>query len=493
MATQIRNKTISAFIWSGIEGTSRPFIQMVSGIILARILSPDDFGRFAMLSILIGLSEVFFDSGFGTALVQKQNPTKQDYTAVFYFNIAVAIFLYLIIAFSAPYIAKFYKEAILEDVTRIYALNILIRASSSTQITAIIKTLQFKKLTVITTISIIISSVIAVILAMNGWGIWALVAYSLVTNLVTSILAWKYSDWIPSKSLNFGALRQLFNFGSKIFVASILDSVFRNIYNIIIGKKFQSTILGFYDRAIKVQQLPVENLEVILHRVVFPVFSSMQHNIEKLRQSFVSMTSLLAYLYFPVLGLIAISSDSIILVLFGEKWLASAPFLFLLCIAGVFYPFISINNALIKSLGRSTLYLSLSVAYKIILLLSIVIFITQGVKGLIIGQFISSFLIFVIHTTINSRIIDLNFFRIYRIISVYLALSISISWLSDFITNNLDIQPVFEIVLNAVIIALTYLIISYLLRLQAFLDIKPIAINKINQHLQKLKRKKQAN
>lgn len=466
-------------MWSGIEGIMRPLIQFIFSIIMARLLIPEDFGRFAMIAILVGISDVIADGGFGAALIQKKEPSENDYFSVFVFNSFIGLGIYSVIFLCAPLIADFYDEPILTQASRIFSLSIIIRALTTAQTIRIIKQLDYKKYAGINFVSISLASLTGIILAYFGFGLWALVIQTLLMNLIYSILVWTIGSWRPTGTFKIESLKSLFIFGSHILMASSFDIIYKNIYNIIIGKKFLAGPLGYYDRAVRVHQLPVENTDTILHRVLFPVFSSLQDDKIQLEKAFIKSLSMMSFITFPIIIFISLSSHPIINLLFGEKWILAASYLEVLIFSGLFAPIISLNNALIKASGRSKTYLYFSLANKIIITISILSFLRYGIIGLIYGQVISSLLTYIIYSQNTAIFLSISLLRQFLIIAPYLLISVFI-YISIYQVNKIfNYSDLITILINFFLILFLYITLTYLIKKTDLIEFKSIIIKKI--------------
>lgn len=459
----MKTQTKQAFIWSGIEGGLRPLIQFVFTIVIARILLPADFGLIAMISVLIGISDVFFDGGFGAALIQKQDSNDIEYNTVFLFNVVAGIVIYSVVFVASPVIAKFYNEPTLVNITRIYAVIILIRAFTSMQATVIVRKMEYKKLAFINTIAISVASAIGILFASLGYGVWALVIHGLILNAISAFLVWRTSDWNPSGKFDIVSIRPLFSFGSKIFFASLLEVLTKHTFNIIIGKKFHAIQLGFYDRAARIQQLTVDFAETSLHRVLFPVFSRKQGDQQDLANSYYRSFSMISFIGFPIVIVISLKSDELVRLLFGLRWIESVPYLRLLIISALFYPFITLGNALIKSTGKAKLYLNLALITKLILAFSIIIGWNWGIIGLILAQVISALFSFIVITYYSVKIIDKSIFFVMRVTFIHLLISFSVVSLMSLVVSYITSSAFLGLFLTLISSISLYVVIMSIL------------------------------
>ena len=271
--SSLKQKTLSGVLWSCVERFSVQGIQFVIMVIMARILLPSDYGMIGMLAIFIAIAQTLIDSGFSNALIQKKDRSEIDYSTVFYFNIAVGIVLYFILFFSSPLIARFYNTPELTGLTRVLALNLFINSLAVVQRAILSIKIDFKTQAKASFSAAIISGIVGIVMAYTGFGVWSLAVQTVLNAFVNTVLLWIFSKWIPLKVFSFESFKKLFTFGSKLLASGLLDTIYRNIYTIVIGKKFASTDLGYFTRADQFAQFPSSNLTGIIQRVTFPVLS----------------------------------------------------------------------------------------------------------------------------------------------------------------------------------------------------------------------------
>ena len=285
MAPSLKQKTISGLIWSFIDSIAGQGISFIVGIILARLLSPKEFGLIGMLTIFIAISQSFIDSGFRQALIRKQDCTQTDYSTVFYFNIAVGVAFYILLFAFANSISNFFHEPVLKELIKVLGLALIINSFTMIQSTLLTKRIDFKLQAKISIIASLISGIISIYMAYTGLGVWSLVALTLIKYATNSILLWYWNKWKPALLFSKKSFKELFSFGSNLLVSGLIDTIYRNIYYVIIGKYFTAVELGYYTRAEQFQSLPSANLQGIIGRVSYPVLSTLQHDLPKLKET----------------------------------------------------------------------------------------------------------------------------------------------------------------------------------------------------------------
>lgn len=377
-----------------------------------------------MMSIFLSISQSLVDSGFSQALIQKKNPTEQDYSTVFYFNIIIAILVYSIIFISAKKIALFYSEPKLELIAKIIGINLIFSSFSIVQVAKLSKTLNFKLQTTVSLISVVISGAYGIYLAYKGYGVWALVAQGLVKNGLNSILLFVFSEWKPRLIFSIKSLLSLFSYGSKLLFSGLLNAIFNNIYFVIIGKFYSVRDLGYYTRANQLQLLPSETMTVVLQRVTFPVLCTVKDDkasLEILYRRFIRMS---AFVIFPVMTGLAVTASPLIDVILTSKWTEAVPFLQLLCFVGGLYPIHALNLNVLKVIGRSDLFFKLEIYKKALITFALLITLPFGLKALIYGQIVCSLISLYINTIYSKRYIDYSFYS--QLIDLLPALLISL-------------------------------------------------------------------
>jgi len=404
--SELKSQTIRGVFWSFIEKFGSQFILLISQIVLARLLDPRDFGLLGMLAIFIAISQAFIDSGFDNALIQKKDANQTDYSTVFFFNISIGVVLYLILFFTAPLIADFFRSPELVQLTRVVCLILVVNSFGLIQFVKFKIEMNFKAIAQVVVIANLLSAALGIVLALLNFGVWALAAQVIGIYFFRSILFWVKSTWRPSMVFSIKSFKGLFNFGSKLLLSGLISQTFENIYLLVIGRMFSATALGFYDQAKKFQQVPVATLAQVVGNVTFPAFSKIQDENEKLRLGFRKLIKLLVFINFPIMIGLAVMADPLLVVVLGDKWEPSVPYFQLLCIAGMIYTLHSSNLNILKVKGRSDLFLYLEIIKKAIVVLAIIIGLKWGIIGLIIGQIFTSFISFFINAFYTGKLIS---------------------------------------------------------------------------------------
>jgi O-antigen/teichoic acid export membrane protein len=470
MTDSLKQKTISALIWSFIERVGALSIQAIILIFLARLLQPRDFGLIGMMMFFIAIANTFLDSGFGAALIQKKGADQTDYSTIFYFNLLVSIFLFVAMFFSAPFIAQFYNEPKLIPLTRLLSFNLIINGLGLIQNILLIKKIDFRTQTNVSLIAIFIAGIIGITLAYRGFGVWSLAIQAVSMNLIRTMCLWFYGKWYPSLVFSFIALKNLFGYGSKLLASGLLETFFQNIYLLVIGKVFSAKDLGFYTQAKKIQEMPVANLSAIVGKVIFPVFSSIQDETARLKSGYKKSLKIMVFVSFPImLGLIVIA-EPVIKIFLTEKWLPSVPYIQLLALSGMLYNLQTTNLNILKVKGRSDLVLRLEVIKKMIIVIAIVIGIQWGIQGLIIGMVVTSYINYFINSYYSGLLINYSVKEQITDISPYLAISATMA-IGTFLFGLLfKDHELLQLIGQLLVAAAIYLSLCKILKLEALLE-----------------------
>lgn len=461
------NKVISNFIWRFAERCGAQAVQFVVSVVLARLLAPEVYGTIALVTVITTILNVFVDSGMGNALIQKKNADTLDFSTVFYFNIAICVLLYSGLFICAPWIAGFYKNLSLVPVIRVLGLTIVISGVKNIQQAYVSKTMQFKRFFFSTLGGTIGAAVIGVWMAYRGYGVWALVAQQIFNTTMDTLILWITVKWRPTREFSFKRLKGLFSYGWKLLASTLLDTVYNNIRQLIIGKMYSSSDLAFYNRGKQFPDLIINNINTSIDSVLLPTMSQEQDDKVRVKAMTRRAIKTSTYIMAPLMMGLAFCGTPIVRLVLTEKWLACVPFMQIFCITSMFYPIHTANLNAIKALGRSDLFLKLEILKKIvgiILLLSTMWF---GVMAMAYSLLVSSVLSQIINSWPNRKLLDYGYLEQLKDILPGIVLAVvmgvcvyPVQWigLSDSITLCI------QVVLGAIV----YIIGSILLKLESF-------------------------
>lgn len=391
MTESLKRKTVYGVTWSFIDNISNSGITFLIGLILARLLTPEEYGIMAMITVFIAISTSLIDSGFSNALIRKNKIKRIDYNTVFYFNLIVSILLYLLLYVASPFIGSFFKEPILVEVMRCIGWVLIINALGIIPRTVFIVNVDFKTQTKVSLISSVISGIVGIGMAFGGLGIWSLVGQQLSRQILSTLFLWIFCRWRPVWEFSVESFNEMFGFGSKLLISGLIDTIYKNIYYIIIGHFYSAVLLGQYTRADQFKAVFSSNLTNVVQRVSYPVLSSIQDDPERLKEAYCRIIKITMLITFAcMIGLAAIAKP-LILCLIGEKWLQSAYFLQIICFAGMLYPLHAINLNILQVKGRSDLFLKLEILKKMIAIIPIIAGIFWGIEYMLWGGVLISF------------------------------------------------------------------------------------------------------
>ncbi len=409
--SDLHGKTVKGFFWSFMENFLSQAVTFVVGIVLSRLLSPDLFGLVGMIMIFIAVSEIFVNSGFHQSLIRKQNVGPEDLSTVFFTNLAIAFVFWLILQLISPLVADFYSQPIIGEILPVFGVVVLIDSLALVQKTDLTRRLDFKLLTKISVVANIVGGVVGIVAAYQGLGVWSLVLKSIFQKLTSTLLLWLQNEWRPILIFSWNLLKEHFKFGNRLLISGIIDTVFANLYYLVIGKYFSTADVGFYSRADQFQKLPSSNFSNIISRVSYPVMSSLNHDLEALKKAFHRILVGAMFIAAPMMFTLAVVSDTFIVVLIGQNWLPSAIYLKLLSVIGAFYPIHHLNLLIPQVMNRTDVFLRVELIKKA-LVVGIVFFGVQfGIQWMLLATLFFNLIAFVIHGYWTQKFLSYTLFQ----------------------------------------------------------------------------------
>jgi O-antigen/teichoic acid export membrane protein len=469
-------------IWTFIDILINKGAYFIATIILAGILGPKEFGLIGMIMLFISIGNTLIDSGMSTSLIRSNNVTENEYSTVFITNILMSVLVYLILFFIAPFIASFYEQPILINVIKWYCLGFVITSLRSIHNVKLMKEMEFRKITILNLPGIIISVIVAIWMGYKGYGIWSLVSLFLINQFISTVLFWLFIKWKPSFYFDFANYKDHFKFGYKLTLSALLNTVFENIYNILIGKFYNVKTLGFYERAYTFNNYPVSILSGIILKVSLPSLTSIKGDEVRLQKAYKSIMQMSFLISASGLAFAALLAHQIVKLFLGEQWLPIVPLFQVLSVSFMFYPIHSLNINILSVFGRSDLFLKLEVVKKIMILIVVAICFNFGVIGLVWSSVINSILALIINTHYSGRF--LNYPTKNQLLDLLPTLATVLATVSVVYCFQLAIAPInliLQIVLSFVIGLLTILIISERTNLTPYLHIKELILKQIKK------------
>ncbi len=407
--SELKDKTVKGVFWSAVDRFSAQGIQFVFSILIARLLVPEDYGVIAMLNIFLAVSQTFIDSGFGTALIRKIDRTETDFSTVFYFNIAVAVFFYLGLFFAAPAIANFYNTPLLVPVTRVTAINLVIGSLSGIHNAKLSIAIDFKSRAKISIVSAVLTGAVGLWMAYSGYGVWALVVQTVFAGIIRTIMLWIIVKWYPKLVFSWQSFKEMFSFGSKLLASGLLDTIYNNIYPLVIGKIFSPSTLGLYAKAKSLADFPSANITGVLQNVTFPVLSSIQNEEDRLADAYKRFLRISAFVIFPLMLGLSSVADPFIRLALTDKWEGAIYLLQIICFALMWYPIHAINLNILSVKGRSDYFLKLEIIKKVQGVFILCITVPMGIVAMCYGQVISSMISLIWNTHYTKKLIGYGF------------------------------------------------------------------------------------
>jgi O-antigen/teichoic acid export membrane protein len=466
-------------MWTFGQQFGTQAIGFLISIVLARLLLPKEFGLIGMISVFIGIGTSLVNSGLTQSLIRTVDPDQEDYSTVFFFNLTGSILIYWMLFFSAPFIAAFFSQPILTEIIRIYCLTFIINAFSEVQLTRLTKEMNFKLQMTIAIPSLIGSGLLGMFLAYEGYGVWSLVCMGVIQSFFNTVQLWIRTGWTPSLIFNKAKFKYHLKFGYKLTLSGLLDTVFTNLYQIIIGKFFLPAQVGFYTRADSLKQLPVTNVSASLNKICYPLFASIQNDNARLKKGYKQIMQMVIFVVAPVLVIMGVLAEPLFRFLFTQKWLPAVPYFQILCLTGILYPLHSYNLNILNVKGRSDLFLKLEIAKKILGVTVILITINFGILGLIWGQVLTSVLAFFINTHYSGRFLNYDAWQqikdIIPLIGLAFVSGFFVWWLNYKLNNYSDI---FRLIIGGFLGGAIYIGISFLFKIESLQEFKKIVLAK---------------
>lgn len=462
-----KKTVISNLVWRFMERCGAQGVTFIVSIVLARLLDPTVYGTVALVTVFTTIMQVFVDSGMGNALIQKKDADDLDFSSVFYFNIAVCSVLYLIMFISAPFIAAFYKMPQLTAIVRVLSIVLIISGIKNVQQAYVSRNMLFKKFFFSTIGGTIGAAVVGIVLAYNGFGVWALVIQMILNTAIDTIILWLTVEWRPKKIFSFERLKELFSFGWKLLVSSLIDTVYNDLRQLIIGKMYSADDLAFYNQGNKFPHFIVTNINTSIDSVLLPTMSKEQDNIERVKQMTRRAIKTSTYLMMPLMIGLAVCAESIIKIILTDKWLPCMPFLRIFCFTYAFYPIHTANLNAIKSLGRSDLFLKLEIIKKIVGLTAVLSTMWFGVMAMAYGLIVTSVLSQIINSFPNKKLLNYSYINQIKDILPQIILSI-IMGCSVYLIQMLGLNSVITLFIQVLLGVLVYVSGSILFKIDCF-------------------------
>lgn len=460
-------KVLSNFFWRFFERCGAQGVTFIVSIVLARLLDPDVYGTVALVTVFTTIMQVFVDSGMGNALIQKKEADDLDFSSVFFFNMAVCSLLYLIMFIAAPFIAAFYKMPELTSVVRVLSLILIISGVKNVQQAYVSRNMQFKKFFFSTIGGTIGAAVVGIVMAYLGFGVWALVAQMLFNAAVDTIILWITVKWRPKMMFSFERLKALFSFGWKLLVSSLLDTVYNDLRQLIIGKLYSSNDLAFYNQGKKFPHLIVTNINTSIDSVLLPTMSKAQDDKNAVRSMTRRAIKTSTYIMMPVMIGLAVCAEPLVSLILTDKWLPCVLFLRVFCITYAFYPIHTANLNAIKAMGRSDLFLKLEILKKIIGLTAILITMWISVEAMAYSLLVTTLLNQIINSWPNKKLLGYSYLEQIKDMLPQIGLSL-IMGAAIYLVQLAGFSNIYTLCIQIPLGMILYIALSKLLHIESF-------------------------
>lgn len=469
MGSDIKKEALSGMIWSGVQKYSTMIIQFISGIVLARLLTPYDYGCIGMLSIFMVLANSIIDGGFGAALIQKKNTTQEDYSTIFYWNLLVSVLIYGILFMTAPLIAEFYSIPLLSKVLRVQAVVLIINAFTLVQSNQLRKNLNFKLISIVTVITSFISLTVTIVMAYSGCGVWSLVAQNLITASIPAFVYWFYVKWRPIWVFSWESFKELFGFGFYMFLTNIINNFSNQIQGLLIGRVYSPAVMGYYSKAHSTEKLAASSISSIISQVTYPLYARYQSDLQMIIRLIKKFTLVIAFLTFPLMIILILTAEPIFILLYSERWLESVPYFQVFCVAGIVNCLMSINTQTISAIGKSrTMFVWTILKRTVGLIFMIGGLYLYGMKGLLWGFVLNCYFSYLGNIYLVSKHIGYKWYKqLWDLLPVALVAVISFM-ISYFVTKGLHCGLYIDAIVRALMFLMSYLAISIFFKLEAY-------------------------
>lgn len=464
----MNNKSIfSNFIWRFAERCGAQLVTFIVSIVLARILMPEDYGLVALVTVFTAIMQVFVDSGLSTALIQKKNADDLDFSSVFYFNFIVCIILYLIMFLSAPIIASFYGISELNAIVRVISLTIIFSGIKGVQQSYVSRNMLFKRFFCATLCGTIFSAFVGIIMACQGFGVWAIIVQQLSNTAIDTLILWVTVKWRPKLMFSIERLKELLGFGWKILVSSLLDTMYNNLRNLIIGKVYSSADLAYYNEGDKFPKIIVANINISIDSVLLPAMAKEQDRRDRIKKMTRRSIMVSCYIMAPLMMGLAFCAKNVVTLILTEKWMPCVFFLQIFCVTYMFWPVHTANLNAIKAMGRSDLFLKLELWKKAVGLILLLGTMFISVRAMAYSLLISTLVSMLVNSWPNKKLLNYSFSEQMKDIFPSIVLSIIMGGIV-YIVGLIDISIIYRLILQVVCGSFIYIIGSVILKLEPF-------------------------
>lgn len=479
-----KSSTISNFLWRFAERCGAQIVTFIVSIVLARILTPEDYGKIALITVFTTIMQVFVDSGLGVALIQKKDADDLDFSSVFYFNFVICLVLYAAMFIASPFIANFYNDSSLTPIIRVISLTIVISGVKGIQQSYVSRNMLFKRFFYATLGGTIFSAILGIALAYTGFGVWAIVAQQLSNTAIDTLILWLTVKWRPKKMFSWERLKGLLSFGWKMLASSLLDTVYGNVRSLIIGKLYSSSDLAYYNQGKQFPNVVVTNINTSIDSVLLPTMASVQDDSQRVKTMTRRAIKTSTYIMAPLMMGLAFCAEPIVRLVLTDKWISCVPFLRIFCITYMFYPIHTANLNAIKAMGRSDLFLKLEIAKKIVGMILLLSTMWSGVMAMAYSLLVSSITSQIINSWPNKKLLGYGYFEQLRDILPSVLIALFMGGCINLV-KLLGFSDFLMILVQVPLGAFIYVGLSALFHLEAYVYLKNVFLSIIGKNFKK--------
>ncbi|WP_270593610.1 MULTISPECIES: lipopolysaccharide biosynthesis protein [Butyricimonas] len=478
MLSDLKNKALRGVLWSAVDKCIVRIMALGISVILARILSPEDYGLIGMIMVFITLSNLLVDSGFSQALVQKHTPSEEDYSTAFYFNIGIGIICYFILFVLSPIVALFFQTPLLETLLKILSLVLIANSLTVVQRAKLLIEIDFKRISIINIVSTILSGILAIYAAYSDFGVWALVIQIVLRQFIVMVLYWIFGRWWPKCIFSKSSFLSLFRFGSKLLIAGTVATIVTNVYNMVIGKMYRAKELGFYTKAYELSEVAAGTINEIINSVTFPLLSAVKEDKARLVSIYSKMLSMTAFIVLPAMTLLTLLAKPFVIVVLTEKWLPAVPLIQWLCFARMLTPISALNMNVLNAIGRSDLFMKVDFTKLPLVIFIMVLTLPISVEAVVIGNFIATFICYFINAYLPGKLLGFGIRQQTRIFKKILLSTCLMVVTTLCVMNNFD-TSLYQLLIGVIVGILSYILYAYILGVNEIYEVKIILKNNL--------------
>ncbi len=453
MAKTLKDQTVSALFWNFMDKGGQQIFQFVFIFVLARLLSPDQFGLIAILSIFTTIANILQESGFTSALIRKSNVDETDYASIFYFNVSISVIIYFLFFLFAPVIAHFYDKPELQSLSRFLFLAFLFNALGVVQNVHLIREMNFRVNTQVSLIAVVMSGIVAIAMAYKGYGVWSLAVQQVLQAFLRSLFLWFFVRWYPKVSFSFERMRSMFSYSGKLLLNSIFNQIIANTYPLVIGKQFSFSEVGFYSQARKLNDIPQSVIASSLQGVAFPLLNNFD-DLHRKKRAFRKIVRVVSFICFPIAVFTIVAAEPIVLIVLQEKFRGVIPLLRILVVGGAVLPLFYLLSSLLQSLGKSGLLLTIEFMRNVFSILVILVTVGYGVNAVVMGASFMLVVSFIVGYYIAGKCIGYRIFEVFKDIYPYVAIALIAYvpvYFISYLVNSMLLLVIFQSLIGTVI------------------------------------------